>query len=131
MNELMNKRNQAIKSLQIFLSENLWFWKPSSYLTDFANGPKFMFHNSRPQQEDAKHGRPEPAEVHRVRPDGACTSSHSPLHSRLFFTRVMSFSIIKPSPFCTKLPSVLKCNLAGGELGIFSVQERLKRTNNW
>ncbi len=116
----MAAQNKAVKSLQIFLSENLWFGNR------FFWWSKMLAITSK-----GLAGQIWPAEVHSARPDGSWKSLRSLLHSRHLFMRVMSFSIIKPSPFCTKLLCVLKCNLAGGELGIFSDQGRLKRTDNW
>lgn len=119
--------NQSGKILTDILEWKSMVWKPSSYITDFSDGLKCFntvdFNKQKRIMADLT--------CRSARPDGSCKSSHSLLHSQLFFMRVMSFSIIKPSPFCTKLLCVLKCNLAGGELGIFSDQGRLKRTNNW
>lgn len=122
-NKSMAAQNKAVKSLQIFLSENLWFGNPPNRF--------FWWSKMLPLTSKSLTWQIWPAEVHSARPDGSCKSSRSLLHSRHLFMRVMSFSIIKPSPFCIKLLCVLKFNLAGGELDIFSDQGRLKRTNNW
>ncbi len=87
--KINGQKNKAVESLKIFLSENLWFgnrffwWSKMLALTSKGLAGQIW-----------------PAEVHSARPDGSCKSL---LHSRHLFMRVMSFSIIKPSPFCTKL----------------------------